>query len=315
MSWRDLIEEKPGSLVFPWVGGREIRDGARTWAIEGRLPREHGWYSFETKGRKAKLLGDAVLGELRCRQTAGYLVGDFLVPDVFDVKPEAWRDVSNFSRYAPRVHLIDPGMERFARIRAGAMFQYGPLIYAGLDFPLGPETEVQAAFEDRLESLEGIKGVTPSLEAAFRFETWVRAEIERRRAELERQRREEEARLAREAERAALVQRLGDGAGRRAMAKVDFHEAARAALAIGEAELLDVRDHDRRGREKVVRFRYRNRRFECVCDDDLHIVDAGICLENHATGERGDQRFTLESLPGVVGQAIDEGRLHVWRHA
>ena len=49
--------------------------------------------------------------------------------------------------------------------------------------------------------------------------------------------------------------------------------------------------------------------------DTLRIVDAGICLEDHATGEKGDTYFTLESPPGVVRQAIREGQLVVWRHA
>jgi hypothetical protein len=43
-------------------------------------------------------------------------------------------------------------------------------------------------------------------------------------------------------------------------------------------------------------------------------VDSGICLVDHGTGERGDTRFTLESLPGVVGEAMDLGRLVVFRH-
>ena len=63
-----------------------------------------------------------------------------------------------------------------------------------------------------------------------------------------------------------------------------------------------------------MRFRFRRQRFECVCDEALRIVDSGICLVDHATGERGDTRFTLESLPAVIGQAMDEGRLVRFRH-
>lgn len=40
----------------------------------------------------------------------------------------------------------------------------------------------------------------------------------------------------------------------------------------------------------------------------LHIIDSGICL----TGN--DFLFTLESLPPTIGEAIDEGVLHVFRH-
>jgi hypothetical protein len=98
------------------------------------------------------------------------------------------------------------------------------------------------------------------------------------------------------------------------MAKLDFGEAARAALAIGGAELLDWRDSRSVG-EAVVQFRFQHRRFECVCQKDtLRIVDAGICLTDHYTGVRGDTRFTLESLPPVIQQAVREGKLVVFRH-
>jgi hypothetical protein len=100
---------------------------------------------------------------------------------------------------------------------------------------------------------------------------------------------------------------------RRELARRDFEAAARAALAVTGAELLEERPGFQRG-EHVVRFRFRRQRFECVCDEALRIVDSGICLVDHATGERGDTRFTLESLPAVIGQAMDEGRLVRFRH-
>jgi hypothetical protein len=65
----------------------------------------------------------------------------------------------------------------------------------------------------------------------------------------------------------------------------------------------------------VVTFRLEGRRFECVCDGTtLRIVDAGICLVDHRTREAGDTRFTLESLPDVIRQAMRERVLHVFRH-
>ena len=97
------------------------------------------------------------------------------------------------------------------------------------------------------------------------------------------------------------------------MAKVDFNEAARAALAVGGAELLDCKG-SRRAQELTIRYRLDGRRFECVCDANLHIVDAGICLVDHRTGIKGDDRFTLESLPAVVRQAEREGVLVVFRN-
>jgi hypothetical protein len=44
------------------------------------------------------------------------------------------------------------------------------------------------------------------------------------------------------------------------------------------------------------------------------VVDSGICLQDHRTGVKGDTRFTLESLPTVIGEAIRTGKLVVYRH-
>jgi len=132
-----------------------------------------------------------------------------------------------------------------------------------------------------------------------------------RRAELERLRIEEEAKRATEERRQGLIKQLGDGAGRREMAKVDFETAARAALIVGGAELLDWRIGKRA--EYVVKYRLDGQRFECVCDMNLQIIDAGICLVDHRTGIKGDTMFTLESLPGVVRQAEREGVLVIFR--
>ncbi len=310
MGWRDLLKDTPEWVVLPWLGGRSLH-GPCVWKIEGRLPPEHGWYRFEVKGRKAfdPQPAESDPEILEDGQIIGYLVGDHVVPDGVRCDP----DPAKITGYAEKVYLLEPGLDRFARVRAGRVFGEGPLVYYDLEFPIGPEDAVLAAYEDRKESVADIKEVTPALDAAFRMETHQRAQAEARRAELERLRRLEEERRAREERRRRLVERLGDGAGRREMAQVDFGEAARAALVVGGAELLDHRPHRVRG-EHVVRYRLDRQRFECVCDDRLRIIDSGICLTDHRTNEKGDTYFTLESLPGVVRQAIREHRLVVYRH-
>ena len=129
-----------------------------------------------------------------------------------------------------------------------------------------------------------------------------------------------ERRRAAEERRRQIVETLGDAAGRREVAVVDFAEAARAALAVGGAEYLDSRAAHGRN-EMVVRFRLNRRRFECTCDRrTLRIVDAGICLTAHydddsfEEGTRGDGFFTLESLPSVIMEAERGGKLVVFRH-
>jgi hypothetical protein len=321
MGWKDLLQKDGETVVLPWTGGRILRSGPRFWTLRGKAPEEHGWYEFSVSGRDARLLGgsagpcappEGALGFV----VRGYLVGDRLVKDDASVDPSPATIVS----FSEPVALIEPGLERFARVHAGRACEDGPLVYGGLEMPIGPEDEVARAYEDKLASVDGVKGVTPALDAAFRMESWQRAEAERRRAELERQRLEEERLRALEERRKRIVETLGDAAGRREVALVDFGEAARAALAVGGAQYLDHRVA--RGRnEMVVRFRLQQRRFECTCDKaTLRIIDAGICLTAHDDdgdfdeGTRGDGFFTLESLPSVILEAIREGKLVVFRH-
>jgi len=322
MGWQDLLKEKePKTIIAPWVGGREIRVGQRLWRITW-TPDEHGWYRWSNDGKTCQpqcaVEADFNVfphsGEWAMR---GYLAGDRLVHDNITVA----LDPANIIEASERVFLLEP-MDRFTRVRAGRMHEHGELIFMGLEFPLGPEAEVQRAFEDGATSLPyGLKGVTPSLDAAFRMEVYQRQEAQRRREELVRIREAERAEREREQRRRELVERLGDAEGRRAMARAgDFQEAARAALAVGGAVYLDHRHAVRRG-EMAVRFRFLNRRFECTCDaETLTIIDSGICLTAHdrrqgfAAGTKGDTWFTLESLPSVIKEADDGGKLVVYRH-
>ena len=311
MGWQDLLQTTGERVTTPWVGGRSLRTQDRLWAIEGRLPPEHGWFTFTVTGRKARLAGQAEpVHEIFRDVVRGYLVGDRLVPDNVEIKPS----IASVAAASEPVHLIEPGLDRFVRIAAGRTFEGGPLVYLSQEFPLGPEDDVLQAFLDQSTSVQGISGVVPALDAAFRIETWRRVEAEKRRLEEEKRRREEEARLAREERRRAIVERLGDGQGRREMAVVDFAEAARAALAVGGAQYLDHKASPRKG-EMVVRFRIEGRRFECTCmQATLRIIEASICLVDHATDERGDDRLTLESLPTVIREAQDLGKLVIFRH-
>ncbi|MCK9567619.1 hypothetical protein M0R72_01555 [Candidatus Pacearchaeota archaeon] len=316
MGWRDLLETEGNSITLPWTGGRSLCLNGQVWNIENRLPIEHGWYSFVISGRKATRYEISAAGanpNILTNIVTGYLVGNRLVPDDARVDP----DPKTIAANSEQVFLVDDGLDRFARVSAGRTCDDGPLIFRQQEMPLGPEDEVlQAFFEDSLNIYQcrDIKGVVPALDAAFRMEIWQKIEAERRRQELERLRREEEERRAREERRQALIANLGNAETRRELAKIDFGEAARAALAVGNAQYLDHRKAPRRG-EMVVRYRLDRRRFECVCDErTLRIIDAGICLTSHTTGVKGDTLFTLESLPSVVSEAIREDVLVVYRH-
>ena len=308
VGWRDLLQTGDETLVAPWLEGRELRSGARTWVIDGRLPREVGWYTFKLNGRKAKVDGPADPTVEQFDQLVhGYLVGDRIVPDDTHVDPNPTKIIS----FSEPVALLDRGLDRFVRIVAGRPYEDGPLIFMNQAFPLGSEDAVTRAFQNRAPSVEDIPNVPPALDAAFRMETYNRADTERRRAEMERQRAEEEARRQLEERRRQIAEQVGTAEGRRQMAQVDFAEGARAALRLSGAEYLDHKKGYARG-EVVVTFRFLRRVFVCSCDEKtLRIIDAGICLVDHRTGEKGDTRFTLESLPGVIAEAHRTGVLVV----
>jgi len=306
MGWRDHLQEAPETRTFPWVGGRKIYSLERSWRVEGAIPREFGWYSFElARGRSAKLIGpsdpDYTYVDGRTL-TRGYVVGDRFIPEKAGVEP----DPDKLLDQTTPIFLVEPGLDRFTLVQAFSDEEHR-LLFAQQLFDASVEDEVRRAFVDRKESLDQLKGVTPALDLAFRFATRQRQLLEERRAELERQR---EAQRKRD----EAAKNMGTGPGRRTLAAQDFEAAARAALAVGGAVLLDARP-GRRRTEMVVQYRFENRRMECVADKNtLQIIDAGICLTDHYTNEKGDTYFTLESLPAVIRQAIKEHKLVVYRH-
>ena len=310
MGWQDLLGGS--DQVLPWKGGRQVHSATRTWTINGRLPREHGWYTFKTGGgRDCTLVGPAerdMAYEQGHKVIRGFLVGDRLIPDDARVVP----DPAKLIGQTEPVYCVELGLDRFQKA-AVVQDREGALIFLRLEWPEGPENDVLAAYQDRKDSVTDIKGVTPALDLAFQWISYQRAAAEARAAELERRQKEEEAKLA-EAERVRrLMQQTGTAEGRRALATQDFNAAAKAALRVSGAELLDV-IATHKANEVRVQYRFRERRLECVVNKlTLGIVDAGVCLDDHR-GTKGDTWFTLESLPGVIGEAMDRHKLVVWRH-
>jgi len=314
MSWKDLLDSG-SERVFPWYGFRRIHDAQRTWTISGSLPPEHGWFLFDVGGGR-----DATLKSREPQpadlhwagnqpRARGYLVGDRFIPDNARVDP----DPAKLVQQTLPVHCCEGGLERFARISA-ARDRDGLLVYVGQEFPEGADAEAIKAYQDRVESLDHIAGVTPALDLAFRWTTYQRKQAEERRRELERLREEERVRQEREERIREAMRSAGTAAGRRVLATHDFETAAREALRVSGAELLDTRQSFNKN-EMVVQYRFQQRRLECVVERrTLRVVDAGVCLTDHDTGVKGDTFFTLESLPGVIGEAMRLGKLVVWRH-
>ena len=315
MGWRDLLGSSgPEEITLPWAGGRRLSDGKRFWKIGGKLPREHGWYVFSIGGgREATVLKQDEYGPDEesfpgVPKLIGYLTGSRFIRDDARVDP----DPNKLVDQTEQVYLIERGLERFTR--AVVVRLDDRLYYLRQEFPNGPEYEVQAAYEDGKDSVDSIKGVTPALDLAFRWEFLQRKLAEERERERERLEAEAIAEVEEEERYRQALKDAGTGAGRRALALRNFKAAATAALAISGAEYLDHRE-GLHPNEMVVDYKCQDRRLQCVCDrDTLRIIDAGVCLVDHATGERGDTYLTLESLPATVGQAIRERKLVVWRH-
>jgi hypothetical protein len=336
MGWADLLSVD-AEVTLPWIGGHSIVGRGRKWKLSGTLPPELGWHRFSVDGgRRARWLGEGMpdpdFAEGRAT-VRGYLLGDRMVPDGSAVRPDPWRAFEQ----TEQVWLVEGGLERFARILA--VRSDGRLIYLRQEFPAGPELEVIEAWQDRRESIDHIPGVTPALQLAFQWLLHQRnlAAERIRIQELLAQRAAEEAARA-ERRRQAIA--AADAAARQRAEILARHRQTRpsrpprsarppraaarrttgmesvleAALSVSGSELLDYRP-DYNADQLIVQFRFRRRRFECVVNSQtLQIVDAGICLRDSATGERGDTRFTLESLPAVIGAAMDQGVLHVFRH-
>ena len=324
MSWRDLLTTTGETKTLPWCGGGQVSDGSQTWHIVGKRPLEHDWYQFRVKGgREVSLVSrEPVPMDMtfstktpKSRIVKGYLIGDRLIPDASRVDPDPDKLVSQ----TLPVFCVERGLERFTRATTVRLQDDSGLIFISTEFPEGPEQAVLDAYQDRKSSVQDIPGVTPALDLAFRWVSYQRVQAEIREQERERLRLEEEARLLRmvaeEAEKTRLQELMKDAStamGRRALASRDFNTAAREALRVSGAVLLDTRESNRRG-EMVVQYRFMERRLECVVDrDTLRILEAGVCLTG-SDGVRGDTRFTLESLPGVIAEAIQRNVLVVFR--
>jgi len=302
MGWQDLLQDKDETVTAPWIGGRALRRNSRKWDIKGRVPQEHGWYSWSVTGRNASLVGPSdPPDDWNGTYHLGYMVGDLFVPDSQGGKVTNHQEL--MAEFA-RVRLLEP-LDHFDRVKVHRFWDDGPLFFAEQAFPLGPEADVLDAYVERKTSLEDIQEVPPALDLCFRMKSWYREWVEVKREE-------ERKRLEAEERARHLRESLGNGAGRRQMAKVDFGAAAKAALDVAGAEYSDHRESHGRN-EYVVRYRLDGGRYECVVSSELRCIDSGVCLTSESTGEKGDTYFTLESLPGVIRQAVRENKLVVYR--
>ncbi|MBL8917684.1 MAG: hypothetical protein JNJ54_02395 [Myxococcaceae bacterium] len=336
MDYRRFLA-KTEALVLPWLGGRDVDAGDRRLRLTGEAPGKPGWYSFEVSGRKATLQGPADPPDLSKRpKVRGWLRGDRLFREGGVIEP---------------VQLLpDEEPPLFSPIVA-RRWSDGALLFDSLEFESEAEGTLREALAER-RALKDVKGVPAPLRAAYGLSVLERVgreknvrfaplevrlslgpiaeegapkaeavlqalederELARRELlELERRRQQQLVAADLEVQRQALRDRqaheAAQGLGRRNRPQDTVEERAENTLAAAGAQLETLR-RLRDGQLEVV-FRYRGERFISIVDGaTLQVIDSGICLGHPPR----DELVTLESLIGVIEEAMDTGALVILR--
>jgi hypothetical protein len=306
--YKRFLAATPTTAVLPYLGGPFVdAPDRRLKAVGATAP---GYWRFEISGRTASAVETADppdLGDLpavRGYWVAGYLVGDRAVAHRLSLWPS-----DEPRRFTPVV----------ARRWAG-----GALLFDAEDFETGVENDVRAAFDGRAAGLGDLAGVPAALRAAFGYAVMLRMSTTLRIPVRPVQLRWHIGELAAMGDAAAVRILTGSNERREAepnrveqwrAARTDARLRAassrervldRAVLALhgAGAVLRDIRWLS--GDLLEVRFDFLDDRFVTVVDGEtLRVVDAGICLAGH------DDRLTLESLPGVIAEAVRTFRLEI----
>lgn len=304
-----------------WIGERRVD-------LRGATP---GWWKITLKGRKVE------------RRTKVETPGPQLRVATLEVKGHLarmegvyWLCQANGD--AERVHFAPeeepPQFSPLVAYRHAS----GDLFWNELGWETGSEEEVRRAFEEN-RGLEGLKGVPSTLRHAFALATVDRASRTLRipaspgelqpflrdicqrgapgaqvaLATLARARREAEeaARRAAPVEVRAPVPRPAP-VPPPALIQDDLEARLELSLHKSGARFLSTR---RLGEGLTeVTWQYKTHRLLTVVHvESLRVRDAGVCLTSHVNGEKGDDKLTLDSLPGVIEQAIRERKLVITR--
>jgi hypothetical protein len=329
---------KQEALVLPWLGGPTVEADGRRLRLTKR-PANPGWYRFEVKGRDATPGEPAEAPDVsKLPKVRGWVWGDRLVRDGAMAEPLALMPAEEPPLFSPvtarRWHsgelLFDAlefeseaegaareglatghGLAEVKGVAAGLRAAFG---YALLD-AASRRTGVRfVASEVRPKVADVAQGGAAAADAVLKALEDERELARREWLELERRRLEalvrEEVAAEREARRtelerreAELAQVLQQRRGRGGPA-----DRAEAALAQAGAVMETARRLDREQLEVV--FRFMGERFIClVRADTLQVLDAGICLGHPPA----DEVLTLDSLPSVIKEAIDDGVLVILR--
>lgn len=305
--WREILNKPPELLVLPWFHGSTIRSGDETLLVATEPP-SPGAHIFKRQLAYRRLDWEAPSTIVNCRfinKETGYLIGNrFVHRGLTGVQCQQL-----YVDDLPEIYLLPDHLEKFARVVVGQIADRGPWFFIEETLPLGPELDAQNLLLQNKEVAE-LKGATHELQFVYKKYLWLNAEALLRQQEVaatqESARRQAEA----EARQKDLRSQSHSSVVRRTLAREDMVFAVQAALSLSGARLLECIPYQQRYR---VRFEFQGRRFECVCDNTLQIYDAGICLTDERTGKKYDSLHTIESLPSVIQEAINRGKLVVFR--
>lgn len=321
MDYTKFLNKKE-EAVLAYLGGPFAYGKDRRLRVDAPRPNP-GFHRFEIKGRNAKVI-EAVdspsfegLPRVRGHHVRGFVVS------------------SDLKDRAERIQLM-PAEEPmpFAIVRA-RRWHSGDLVFESLDFDGEAEDTARLRLEQK-EPFSDVKAAPLSLRTAYgvALASAVGAELgiaisvrealpSARRIADEGQAHARpflvglDARRAEEMER-ARIRAILDGQSTspvvayrapRGHAQTPDTAAVRAeeALIAADARMLACRNL---GNGQIeVTFMFMDERFISVVDAiTLHVYDSGVCLAG------ADELITLDALPAVIREAIDEGALVITRH-
>jgi hypothetical protein len=317
---------KKEHVVLAYLGGAHVFGKDRRLRIDAPLGEwpAPGFHRFEVSGRKARSLEPVEPPDL-----SG-------LPKARGHHVDGWLVSSGGGRIAlDRLALLPPDEPPPLATARARTWHSGDLLFESLDFDGEVEEEARLRLE-QLGPLGDLKGVSATLRAAYgialalavgrRLGTPIAVrEAAAHATNLadagEPAARELFARIERErlaAQERAWARALVEGRplarvrGPRGTSQVvptleNAAERAEAALDGAQARMLAARRLGG-GNNLEVAFQFMGERFISVVDAlTLQVIDSGVCL----AGE--DDLVTLDSLPGVIREAIDTDRLVITR--
>jgi hypothetical protein len=333
VDYKSFLGDK-ATVVLPYFGGTRVDTKERRLHVEaGGQQLAPGWWRWKIEGRSAVAkkpespIDLSALVAVRGHYVSGWVVVD--------------------GKKLERIAL-PPDDEPAALSRVTARRWYSnDLIFDTTEFEDDAELAARTALEER-RPLGDVKGVVPSLRAAFGYALGMlvareldieatpreltahvvriadggrevvtaiftgileqrrrEAEEARRRAEEEARRLEEAARTAAAIEAAKHARAITRGKGRRH----DPESRADDVLENAGARMLSAR-LVARGQQLDVTYEVDGTRImSLVAVDSFQVLDPGICLSG------AHRVLTLDAMPSVVREAIEEAHLNITRRA